>query len=176
MGWELRVGWELHGAGWRQGSESLWIIKSPLGRALLGISRKRKKEIQTAHCSRPMQPWGLWSQREEENLRVAVRADVHKMAPESFLDPGAMPRLQVQAQKGLMWCWQYPEPSPESLWSFPGHYGLSAPRYFLSGRGRRRPCSICCGWAARFGGWGGPCVWSARGSHWVSECLACLQR
>lgn len=49
MGWELRVGWELHGAGWWQGSESLWIIKSPLGQALLGISKKRKKEIQIAH-------------------------------------------------------------------------------------------------------------------------------
>ena len=46
-----------------------------------------------------MQPQGLWSQREEENLRVAVRADVHRMAPEYPLNPGAIPRLQVQAQK-----------------------------------------------------------------------------
>ena len=46
-----------------------------------------------------MQPWGLWSQREEENLRVAVRADVHRMAPEYPLDPGAIPRLQMQIQR-----------------------------------------------------------------------------
>jgi len=46
-----------------------------------------------------MQPWGLWSQREEENLRVAVRADVHKMVPEYLLDSCASPRMCVQAQR-----------------------------------------------------------------------------
>ena len=47
-------------------------------------------------------PGGWLSQREEENLRVAVRADVHKMAPEYLLDPGAA--LQVQAQVQAQ-CW-----------------------------------------------------------------------
>ena len=43
-----------------------------------------------------MQPLELQSQREEENLRIVVRADVHKMVPESLLDSCAAPRLQVQ--------------------------------------------------------------------------------
>ena len=37
------------------------------------------------------------SQREEENPTVAVKVDVHKMAPEYLLDPGA--RLQVHSQR-----------------------------------------------------------------------------
>lgn len=45
-------------------------------------------------------PGGWLSQREEENLRDAIRAGVHKMAPEYLLEPGAAARLQVQAQ-----CW-----------------------------------------------------------------------
>ena len=36
---------------------------------------------------------------EEENLRVAVRADVHKTAPEDLVDPGSLQRLQEQAQR-----------------------------------------------------------------------------
>ena len=40
-----------------------------------------------------MQPWELLSQREEENLRVAVRADVHTRAPEYLLAPGTAWRL-----------------------------------------------------------------------------------
>ena len=64
--------------------------------------RPFQEHIAPSQC----RPGGRLRQREEENLRVAVRADVHKMAPESFLDPGAIPRLQVQAQKGWMWCWQ----------------------------------------------------------------------
>lgn len=50
---------------------------------------------QPAYCLRPMQPQGLLSQKEEKNLSVAIRADVHRMAPEYLLDPGAAPRLQV---------------------------------------------------------------------------------
>ena len=60
------------------------------------FQEKWRKAIQAAYCLRPMQPQGLLSQREEENLRVAVRADVHKMVPESLLDSCAAPRLQVQ--------------------------------------------------------------------------------
>jgi len=43
-----------------------------------------------------MQPQGLLSQREEDNLRVSVRVNVYKMAPEYLIDPGARSRLQVQ--------------------------------------------------------------------------------
>ena len=42
-----------------------------------------------------MQPWGQLSQREEENLGVAVRASVHMRAPEYLLDPGAAARLEL---------------------------------------------------------------------------------
>ena len=41
----------------------------------------------------PMQLQGQLSQREEENLSVAVRTDAHTRAPEYLLDPGAAPRL-----------------------------------------------------------------------------------
>ena len=41
----------------------------------------------------------LLSQREEENMSVAVRTDVHTRAPECLLDPGASPRLQMQIQR-----------------------------------------------------------------------------
>ena len=34
----------------------------------------------------------------EETLRIAVTPDVRKMHPEYLLDPGAGPKLQVQAQ------------------------------------------------------------------------------
>ena len=73
-------------------------------------------------------PGGRLRQREEENLRVAVRAGVHKTAPEHLLDPGAAARLQVQAEwwdgecvarnprqaRGGLWvvCW-----APGTLWS-----------------------------------------------------------
>ena len=36
---------------------------------------------------------------EKENQKDDFRADDHKMAPEYILDPGAAPRMQVQAQK-----------------------------------------------------------------------------
>ena len=51
-----------------------------------------------------MQPWGLLSQREEKNLRVAVRADVHKMVPEYLLTPvqpqGCISRLRSGVDGG----------------------------------------------------------------------------
>ena len=67
----------------------------------------------------------LLSQREEENLRDTVRADVHKMAPEYLLDPGAAPRLQVQAQGWGGGCvgWN-PQQAPRSLGPFSGHLRL----------------------------------------------------
>ena len=49
---------------------------------------------------------GPWSPRwllhlsQEESLTGAVRADVHRRAPEDLVAPGAAPRLQVQAQGG----------------------------------------------------------------------------
>ena len=62
------------------------------------FQEKWRKAIQAAYCLRPMQPQGLLSQREEDNLRVSVRVNVYKMAPEYLIDPGARSRLQVQAQ------------------------------------------------------------------------------
>ena len=110
LGWELSLWREQHGVGWHQGSESLLERKNPLGRALLGISWKWGKAIQGAYCLWPMQPQGLLSQGEEENLRGAVRADVHMRAPEYLLDLGAGPRLQVQAQR---WGWFCLEQNPQ---------------------------------------------------------------
>ena len=55
--------------------------------------RKFKEHIAPSQGSTPPPPPGggvaRLSQREEENLGVAVRADVHKMAPGYLLDPGA---------------------------------------------------------------------------------------
>lgn len=74
---------------------------------MLGRSRRRRQAIQGAECPQPGQAdreredrggVGRLSQREEETLRVAVRADVHKTAPEHLLDPGAVARLQGQAE------------------------------------------------------------------------------
>ena len=65
----------------------------------LVFQEKRGKEIQRAYCPQPLPPRELLSQREKENLRVAVRADVHAKTPESLLAPGAVPRLQVQARR-----------------------------------------------------------------------------
>ena len=89
---------EWHGVGWPQGSGSCWEGNGPLGRPFLVFQEKWRKEIQAAYCLRPMQPQGLLSQSEEDNLRVSVRANVYKMAPAYLIDPGARSRLQVQAQ------------------------------------------------------------------------------
>ena len=59
-----------------------------------GGGRPFQKHIAPSQC----RPGGRLRQREEENLRVAVRAGVHKTAPEHLLDPGAAARLQVQAE------------------------------------------------------------------------------
>ena len=56
--------------------------------------RPFQEHIAPSQC----RPGGRLRQREEENLRVAVRAGVHKTAPEHLLDPGAVARLQVQAE------------------------------------------------------------------------------
>ena len=52
-----------------------------------------------------MQPWVLLSQREEENLRVAIWANVHKMAPEDLLDSGSTQAAGACSEVGLMVCW-----------------------------------------------------------------------
>ena len=71
---------------------------------------------------------GLLSQR-EENLRAAVSADVHTMAPEYVLDPDAAPRLQVQAQRWGEWCFGWnPQQAPRGLGLFSGHLGLCCKR------------------------------------------------
>ena len=59
-----------------------------------GGGRPFQEHIAPSQC----RPGGRLRQREEENLRVAVRAGVHKTAPEHLLDPGAVARLQVQAE------------------------------------------------------------------------------
>lgn len=59
-----------------------------------GWGRPFQEHIAPSQC----RPGGRLRQREEENLRVAVRAGVHKTAPEHLLDPGAAARLQVQAE------------------------------------------------------------------------------
>ena len=59
-----------------------------------GGGRPLQEHIAPSQC----RPGGRLRQREEENLRVAVRAGVHKTAPEHLLDPGAVARLQVQAE------------------------------------------------------------------------------
>ena len=51
-----------------------------------------------------MQHLGAAEPEKGENLRVAVRADVHKMAPGYLLDPGVAARLQVQAELVWMVC------------------------------------------------------------------------
>lgn len=81
--------------------------------------------MQPAYCPQTMQPWVLLSQREEENLRVAIWANVHKMAPEDLLDPGAAARLQVQTQGWRQWCvgWTKQQ-APSGLRLFSGHLGL----------------------------------------------------
>lgn len=86
--------------------------------------RPFQEHIAPSQC----RPGGRLRQREEENLRVAVRAGVHKTAPEHLLDPGAVARLQGQAEwwdgecvdrnprqaRGGLWvvCW-----APGILWS-----------------------------------------------------------
>ena len=59
-----------------------------------GGGRPFQEHIAPSQC----RPGGRLRQREEENLRVAVRAGVHKTAPEHLLDPGAVARLQGQAE------------------------------------------------------------------------------
>ena len=52
---------------------------------------------------------------------MAVRADVHKMATESHLDPGAAPRLQVQALRKGQWCvGSKPHQAPSGLFLLSG--------------------------------------------------------
>ena len=53
------------------------------GRGGGGGGRPFQEHIAPSQC----RPGGRLRQREEENLRVAVRADVHKMAPEYLLTP-----------------------------------------------------------------------------------------
>lgn len=60
-----------------------------------GGGRPFQEHIAPSQC----RPGGRLRQREEENLRVAVRADVHAKTPESLLAPGAVPRLQMQARR-----------------------------------------------------------------------------
>ena len=81
-------------------------------------------------------------EREEENLRVADRADVRKTAPEDLLEPGAAaPRLQAAWWGG--WCvGRNPPQAPGGLGLFSGPLERSAPRGLRAGRGHSRPWSI----------------------------------
>ena len=103
---------------------SAWSIKT----AEAGDSRRRVPPARAGRQREDRGGVGRLSQREEETLRVAVRADVHKTAPEHLLDPGAVARLQGQAEwwdgecvdrnprqaRGGLWvvCW-----APGTLWS-----------------------------------------------------------
>lgn len=105
---------------------SAWSIKT----AEAGDSRRRVPPARAGRQREREQRGGVGrlSQREEETLRVAVGADVHKTAPEHLLDPGAVARLQGQAEwwdgecvdgnprqaRGGLWvvCW-----APGTLWS-----------------------------------------------------------
>lgn len=153
MGQMLSVWMKWHGVGWPHGSESFWEKNSTLGRTLLGISRNWRKETQWAFFPWPMQPLGLLTQKQEENLSVAVRADIHKIGPQYLLDPGAAPRLQVQDQWWGWYCvgWN-PEQAPRGLGLFSMRLGLPVPRCPMSGRGHRCPFSSWCGLAAWLGG------------------------
>lgn len=87
------------------------------GRGQVGLKALKTFEREIAHLERHLlvfqesrtksnqhivhgqgSPGGLLSQREEEDMRLAVSANVHKIAPEYLLDPGAAPGLQVQAE------------------------------------------------------------------------------
>ena len=83
----MGVGPQWPGVSWPQGSES------PPGMAHLVISGSRRKEIHPAYGPRSMV-----SLSKKESVRGAVRADVHRRAPEDLVEPGSAPRLQVQAQ------------------------------------------------------------------------------
>ena len=134
---------------------SAWSIKT----AEAGDSRRRVPPARAGRQREREQRGGvgLLSQREEETLRVAVGADVHKTAPESALAPGAAPpRQQAHAQEcGGCCVGQKPEPAARGLWWFSGHLALSAPRCLTSGRGHLGVSSTLFGGeAARLGGSG----------------------
>ena len=58
--------------------------------------------MQPVYLPMAMASLGVVEPQRGGNLRVAVRAHIHKMVPEYLLDPGAAPGRQVQAQS---WCW-----------------------------------------------------------------------
>ena len=143
---------------------------------MLGRSRRRRQAIQGAECPQPGQAdreredrggVGRLSQREEETLRVAVRADVHKTAPEHLLDPGAWQGCRGRLSGGMesVWIGTHGKPA-EAFGLFAGPLGLSGPRGLPSGRGHRRPCSRVR-WIGSLVVW--ECASNAGRIPWVQE-------
>ena len=145
--------WNGKGVRWPQGPERCWERNSPLGRDFLGISGKGVKEIQPEYYLRPMQPQGLLSQREEENLRVAVRADVHTRAPEYLWTHVQLQGCRCRFRGGVDGVLVGTQSKHrEFFWLLSGHQGLSAPRCLISGRGHMCPFSILS-WICILLGW-----------------------
>ena len=111
------------------------------------------KEIQLAYSPWPLQPWRPLSQREDENLRVSVKADVQKRVSKYLLAPGAAPRLPVQAQ----YTWLCVEQNPQQAQRFFGCF-LGTSNFLLQVRescqaeGTVVPSAFWGGFAAWLGG------------------------
>ena len=146
----------LNGVAWGRGASGLWKTlreKWPTWKGPSCYFRTGEERNPSRILPKAFAATRLLSQREEENMSVAVRTDVHTRAPECLLDPGASPRLQMQIQR---WAWlcvgPKPQPAHRGLWLFSGHQGLSTPRCLMSGTGHKCPLSICCELASWFGG------------------------
>ena len=126
--------------------------KQPTWKDTSGCVKQAEEGNPTSILPKAKAAWGA-AEPEEEHLRVAVGTDVHKMAPEDLLAPGASPRMPVQAQSWGGWCFgQNPQQSPRGFMSCSGPLGLSSPRCLMSGIGHRCPFSVACGLAAWSGG------------------------
>lgn len=175
----------LNGVAWGRGASGLWKTlreKWPTWKGPSCYFRTGEERNPSRILPKAFAATRLLSQREEENMSVAVRTDVHTRAPECLLDPGASPRLQMQIQR---WAWlcvgPKPQPAHRGLWLFSGHQGLSTPRCLMSGTGHKCPLSICCELASWF--WGSVfwmleainrfwnALHSSRCRSWGSHCI-----
>lgn len=157
LSWENGSGAEgLNGVAQGRWASGLWAPlrgrgrgrgrgQEPLGRAQLArspqLASSRSNILPRANAAQV-----LLGQPEREPRGGAVRADVHKTAPEALLAAGAARRRQAPAQEWGGCCvGPKPEPAARGLWWFSGHRGLSAPRCLTSGRGQRGVSSTLVG-------------------------------
>ena len=140
-----------NGLVWNRLASGFWKTLRETWATLLGTSWYLKKEGEgksTSKLPKDNVAQGLLSQREEENLRVAVRADVSTRWPHNTSwTPVQLQGRLSRLRAGVVGGFTETQQALRSLALFSRHLRLSVPRCLMSGRGHRSPLSIGCGFS-----------------------------